>query len=69
MAGSISWPPGAKESNSGVLMRITGDSQALPKSYEAHLQQGNAGDIYGFHGFQSEGGEIQFRTIKILSLD
>jgi len=41
--------------NSGVLMRITGEPQPLPKCVEAQLKSGSAGDIYGFHGFQVKG--------------
>ncbi len=56
------WAPGKKAGNSGVLMRITGDPRALPKSVEAQLQSGNAGDIYGFHGFQVKGDAARSRT-------
>ena len=56
------WAPGAKPGNSGVLLRITGKPQALPKCYEAQLQHGNAGDIYGFHGAPVTGDKA--RTIS-----
>ena len=46
------WAPGKKATNSGVLMRITGKPQGLPKCMEVQLQHGKAGDIYGFHGFK-----------------
>lgn len=49
------WAPGKPASNSGVLMRITGRPQALPKCVEAQLQSGKAGDVYGFHGFKVSG--------------
>ena len=49
------WPPGKPVGNSGVLMRITGKPQALPKCVEAQLKAGSAGDIYGFHGFNVKG--------------
>jgi len=49
------WAPGKKPGNSGVLLRINGKPQALPKCYEAQLQHGNAGDIYGFHGMPVTG--------------
>lgn len=49
------WPAGTKPTNSGVLMRITGEPKALPKCVEAQLKHGNAGDIYGFHGFRVKG--------------
>jgi len=49
------WPPGKPVGNSGVLMRITGKPQALPKCVEAQLKSGSAGDVYGFHGFNVKG--------------
>jgi len=49
------WAPGKPPGNSGVLMRITGKPQALPKCLEAQLKSGDAGDIYGFHGFRLQG--------------
>ena len=49
------WAPGKKAGNSGVLMRIAGKPQALPKCVEAQLKAGSAGDIYGFHGFAVKG--------------
>ncbi len=55
------WAPGAKPGNSGVLLRITGAPRALPECYEAQLQHGNAGDIYGFHG-RPVGGEAARKT-------
>ncbi len=49
------WAPGKPAGNSGVLLRITGKPQALPKCAEAQLKSGSAGDIYGFHGFAVKG--------------
>ena len=49
------WAPGKPAGNSGVLMRIVGKPQALPKCVEVQLKSGSAGDIYGFHGFQVKG--------------
>jgi len=51
------WAPDKEPGNSGVLMRITGDPQALPKCVEAQLMHENAGDVYGFHGFEVAGPE------------
>ncbi len=58
------WAPGKKPSNSGVLLRITGEPGALPKCAEAQLQSGKAGDIYGFHDFQVKGDAARFKTGK-----
>ena len=49
------WAPGKPAGNSGVLMRITGPPQALPRCVEAQLKSGSAGDILGFHGFKVKG--------------
>ena len=54
------WAPGAaaklgKAPNSGVLMRVTPEPKGVPPAYEAQLQSGNAGDVYGFWGYPLEG--------------
>ncbi len=49
------WAPGKPPGNSGVLMRITGKPQALPKCVEVQLKSGSGGDVYGFQGFNVEG--------------
>jgi|GEM_PF-205704 len=58
------WAPGKPATNSGVLMRITGEPRALPRSVEAQLKSRSAGDIYGFHGFKVEGDEARSRTAE-----
>ena len=58
------WAPGKPAGNSGVLMRITGEPRALPKCVEAQLQSGNAGDIYGFHGFQVKGDAARSKSAE-----
>jgi hypothetical protein len=52
------WPE--EPGNSGVLMRITGEPMMLPNCVEAQLQHENAGDIYGFQGFQVSGDEDRY---------
>ena len=45
------WAPGTEPTNSGVLLRIAAAPESfLPKSIEAQLQHGKAGDLYGFFG-------------------
>ena len=56
------WPEGKEPSNSGVLMRITGEPKALPKCVEGQLQHGNVGDFWAFQGFKIDGPPA--RTIK-----
>jgi len=49
------WAPGTEPGNSGVLLRVNGEPRAIPRSYEAQLQSGNAGDLYGFWGMPLTG--------------
>ena len=49
------WPSGTKPTNSGVLLRITGEPRALPKCMEAQLKHESAGDLIAFHGFTLKG--------------
>jgi len=49
------WAPDKKAGNNGVLMRISGTPQPLPRSIEAQLKSGDAGDLYGFHGMAMDG--------------
>jgi hypothetical protein len=58
------WAPGTKPGNSGVLMRINGEPRTVPRSIEAQLKSGNAGDVYGFHGMKIAGEPARSRTQK-----
>jgi hypothetical protein len=65
------WAPGAaaklgKTPNSGVLMRVNGEPKpkGVPRAYEAQLQAGNAGDLYGFWGMPLEGDAARRREAK-----
>jgi hypothetical protein len=58
------WAPGTKPGNSGVLLRITGDHKFLPTCAEAQLQNGSAGDVWGFGGFACKGNPARTRTVK-----
>jgi hypothetical protein len=49
------WAPGTEPGNSGVLLRINGEPKTLPRSIEAQLKSGDAGDLYGFHGLKIDG--------------
>lgn len=49
------WAPGTEPGNSGVLLRINGEPQALPRAIEAQLKSGDAGNLYGFHGMKLDG--------------
>ena len=58
------WPE--EPGNSGVLLRIAGEPQRLPSCAEAQLKNGNAGDMYGFHGFVIEGPADRLSPIRRL---
>lgn len=63
------WPEGAaarlgKTPNSGVLLRVNGDLKPIPRAYEAQLQSGSAGDLYGFWGLPLEGDPARRRESK-----
>jgi len=63
------WAPGAaaklgKTPNSGVLMRVTPGPKGVPQAYEAQLQAGSAGDIYGFWGLPLNGDGTRRRDAK-----
>lgn len=49
------WAPGKEPGNSGVLLRINGPLKVIPRTYEAQLHVGDAGDLYGFHGMKIDG--------------
>jgi hypothetical protein len=63
------WAPGAaarlgKTPNSGVLMRVNGEPKPIPRSIEAQLRAGDAGDLYGFWGMSLEGDPARRRERK-----
>ncbi len=58
------WAPGKNPGNSGVLMRINGKPQALPRCIEAQLKSGSAGDLYGFHGMKIDGDPARRKEAK-----
>lgn len=45
------WPEGGKPGNSGVLIRQVGEDKVWPKSIEAQLMHGNAGDFWNIGKF------------------
>ena len=63
------WAEGAaarlgKTPNSGVLLRVSGERKPIPRGYEAQLQSGSAGDLYGFWGLPLEGDPARRREGK-----
>jgi hypothetical protein len=49
------WPPGKEPGKGGVLIRTTGADKIWPKSLEAQINAGDAGDFWGLDGFQLDG--------------
>ncbi len=58
------WAPGATPGNSGLFLRINGQPRALPRCVECQLKNGNAGDLYGFHGMQINGEAARRKEVK-----
>ena len=63
------WAEGAaarlgKTPNRGVLLRVSGEPKPIPRAYEAQLQSGSAGDLYGFWGLPLEGDLARRRESK-----
>jgi hypothetical protein len=57
------FPPGATQSNGGLLLRMTGADAVWPRSLECQLNQNQAGDFWGIRGFIYTGPESRFKTI------
>jgi hypothetical protein len=49
------WPPQGKAGNGGVLVRITGPDKIWPRSLEAQINAGQAGDFWGLAGYSLTG--------------
>ncbi|MCU0960378.1 MAG: DUF1080 domain-containing protein [Pirellulaceae bacterium] len=58
------WPPGAQPGNGGVLVRMTGPHQIWPRSFEAQLNAGQSGDIWGLDGFSLAGPSDRVQTLE-----
>jgi hypothetical protein len=57
------YPPGATQSNGGLLLRMTGEHAIWPKCLEFQLNQKQAGDFWGIRGFTYAGPEDRYRVI------
>ena len=56
------WPPEKKPGNGGVLIRMTGEHKIWPRSLEAQLNAGNAGDFWGLGGYTLSGPAERMQT-------
>ncbi len=46
------WPPHNQPGKGGVLIRMTGEHKIWPKSLEAQINAGDAGDFWGLIGYE-----------------
>lgn len=58
------WPPGKKPGNGSVLIRMTGEHRIWPKSLEAQLNAGQAGDFWGLDGYALSGPAERMKTAE-----
>ena len=57
------WPEGRKPGNGGVLVRIGGPDKIWPRSLEAQINAGQAGDFWGLDGFTLDGPAERMKTL------
>jgi hypothetical protein len=57
------WPPGKPPGNGGVLLRMTGEDRIWPKSLEAQINHGQAGDFWGLAGYALQGPAERFKSL------
>ncbi len=59
------WPKGSKGGNSGVLIRAVGPDKVWPKSIEAQLASGHAGDFWKIGGFAMKSDPARTRGANV----
>lgn len=57
------WPPGAEPGKGGILLRRVGEHRIWPRSLEAQINAGEAGDFWGLDGYSFEGPADRHRTL------
>lgn len=57
------WPPDKAPGKGGVLLRMTGEHRIWPKSLEAQINNGDAGDFWGLAGYELSGDSTRKRTL------
>jgi hypothetical protein len=57
-------PKGKKPGRGGVLVRMTGNDKIWPKSLEAQLNAGAAGDFWGLDGYELAGPEERTTSVE-----
>jgi hypothetical protein len=57
------WVPGKKAGSGGVLLRMTGAPKIWPKSLEAQINAGDAGDFWGLDGYTLSGPSDRMKAL------
>lgn len=57
------WPPGGQPGKGGVLFRMSGEHGIWPRSLEAQLNAGGAGDFWALGGFELGGPAERLKTV------
>ncbi|MCX7426167.1 MAG: DUF1080 domain-containing protein [Planctomycetia bacterium] len=58
------WPPNKKPGNGGVLVRMRGPDRIWPKSLEAQINVGDAGDFWGLAGYSLDGPAERLKKLE-----
>lgn len=58
------WPVGKEPGKGGVLIRTTGPDKIWPKSLEAQINAGDAGDFWGLDGYVLDGPADRKKTLE-----
>jgi len=58
------WPPGKQPGSGGVLLRTTGKHRIWPKSLEAQINHGDAGDFWGLGGYELVGPAKRSKSLE-----
>lgn len=57
------WPPGKEAGHGGILIRKTGPDKIWPRSLEAQINAGDAGDFWGLDGYRLAGPAERMKEI------
>jgi hypothetical protein len=58
------WPADKEPGKGGVLIRTVGEHKIWPKSLEAQLNAGDAGDFWGLDGYELQGPADRTRSLN-----
>ena len=58
------WPEDKKPGKGGVLIRMTGEHKVWPRSLEAQINAGQAGDFWGLDGYGLSGSAERMKSLE-----